>query len=93
MESAPAELVEAAQSIIAMDPPRHSKMRRLISAALTPKQMRRINDGIEANVRRVVDNLVKKAKPDAGWVHRVRRGMRRAAPDAQHQRHDGRAGG
>ncbi len=91
MESAPAELVEAAQSIIAMDPPRHSKMRRLVAAAFTPKQMRRIKDQIEANARKVVDNLVEKASSRRG-VGRVRRRVRRAAADAQHQRHDGRAG-
>ncbi|MDT7742961.1 MAG: hypothetical protein QOE59_2039 [Actinomycetota bacterium] len=71
MESAPAELVEAAQSIIAMDPPRHSKMRRLISAAFTPKQMRRINDRIEANARRVVDNLIEKAEAGGGTAEFV----------------------
>jgi len=61
MESAPPELVEAAQSIIAMDRPRHTKMRRLVAAAFTPKQMRRINDRIEANARKVVDNLIETA--------------------------------
>ena len=54
MESLPAELVESAQSIIATDPPRHTRMRKLVSAAFTPKQMRRINDRIEANARKVV---------------------------------------
>jgi cytochrome P450 len=71
MESAPAELVEAAQSIIAMDPPRHSKMRKLVSAAFTPKQMRRINDRIEANARKVVDNLVEQAEAGGGTAEFV----------------------
>lgn len=66
MESAPAELVEAAQSIIAMDPPRHSKMRKLVAAAFTPKQMRRIDDRIEANARKVVDNLLATAEANGG---------------------------
>ncbi|PKV92524.1 cytochrome P450 [Amycolatopsis roodepoortensis] len=57
MESLPPELVEAAQSIIGMDPPRHTKMRRLVASAFTPKQMRRINDRIRANARMVVDHL------------------------------------
>ncbi|MBA2324263.1 MAG: cytochrome P450 [Pseudonocardiales bacterium] len=69
MENVPAELVEAGQSIIAMDPPRHTALRRLMAAAFTPKQMRRIEDRIKANAARVVDNLVAKAQesPD-GWV-------------------------
>jgi cytochrome P450 len=69
MDNLPAEFLEAAQSIIAMDPPRHPKLRRLMSAAFTPKQLRRISDQIKANATKVVDNLVEQAKasPD-GWV-------------------------
>jgi cytochrome P450 len=69
MDNLPTEFLESAQSIIAMDPPRHTKLRRLMSAAFTPKQMRRIEDQIKANATKVVDHLVEKAKaaPD-GWV-------------------------
>jgi cytochrome P450 len=69
MENLPAEAVEAAQSIIGMDPPRHGKLRRLMASAFTPKQMRRIEDRIKANAAMVVDNLIAKAEqsPD-GWV-------------------------
>ena len=44
VDNLPPELIENAQSIIAMDPPRHTKMRRLVASAFTPKQMRRIQD-------------------------------------------------
>jgi cytochrome P450 len=43
-----------------MDPPRHTQMRRLVSAAFTPRQIKRINDRIEANAKAVVDNLLAK---------------------------------
>ena len=66
MENIPAELVEAAQSIIGMDPPRHSRMRRLVAAAFTPKQMRRIEDRIAANATQVVDNLLAKIEEGGG---------------------------
>jgi len=68
-DNIPTEMLESAQSIIAMDPPRHTKLRRLIGAAFTPKQMRRIEDRIKANATKVVDNLIAKAEasPD-GWV-------------------------
>lgn len=46
MENLPVQVIEAAQSIIAMDPPRHTGLRRLMAAAFTPKQMRRIEDQI-----------------------------------------------
>jgi cytochrome P450 len=62
-------MLEAAQSMIAMDPPRHTKLRRLVSSAFTPKQIRRIEDQIKANAAKVVDNLVEKAKESSdGWV-------------------------
>jgi cytochrome P450 len=68
-DNLPAEMLEAAQSMIAMDPPRHTKLRRLVSSAFTPKQIRRIEDQIKANAAKVVDNLVEKAKESSdGWV-------------------------
>lgn len=66
MENLPAEFVEAGQSIIGMDPPRHTLLRRLVAAAFTPKQMRRINDRIVANARTVVDNLLAALDRDGG---------------------------
>ena len=69
MENLPVMLIESGQSIIGMDPPRHTQLRRLLASAFTPKQMRRIEDQIKANATLVVDNLIQKAKesPD-GWV-------------------------
>ncbi len=66
MESLPAMFVEAGQSIIGMDPPRHTKLRRLVSAAFTPKQMRRINERIDANAVKVVDHLLATAEANGG---------------------------
>ena len=52
---APPELLEASQSFLAMDAPRHRKLRGLVSAAFTPRQVRRIEDGIRANAKRIVE--------------------------------------
>jgi cytochrome P450 len=69
MDNLPPEILESSQSMIAMDPPQHTKLRRLVAAAFTPKQIRRIEAQINANASAVVDNLIDKAKasPD-GWV-------------------------
>ncbi len=64
MESMPQELLDAAQGFIAMDPPRHTKVRRLLSSAFTPKQISRINDQIRANAKRVVDDIAGKGEVD-----------------------------
>ena len=46
---APPELLEASQSFLAMDAPRHTKLRGLVSAAFTPRQVARIEDGIRVS--------------------------------------------
>lgn len=63
-ESIPPELLDAAQGFIAMDPPRHTKIRRLMAAAFTPKQLARIDDHIVANSRRIVDDIADKGEVD-----------------------------
>ena len=63
-ESLPAEALDAAQGFIAMDPPRHTKIRRLMAAAFTPKQLARIDDHIVANSRRIVDDIAGRGEVD-----------------------------
>ena len=52
---APQEMLEASQSFLAMDAPRHTKLRGLVQSAFTPRQVRRIEDGIRANAARIVE--------------------------------------
>ncbi|MGQ0481144.1 MAG: cytochrome P450 [Pseudonocardia sp.] len=66
MENLPPEFVESGQSLLGMDPPRHTLMRRLVAAAFTPKQMTRINDMIRTNAKGAVDNLLAKAEANGG---------------------------
>jgi cytochrome P450 len=53
-QDAPPELLEASQSFLAMDAPRHTKLRGLVSAAFTPRQVARIEEGIRVNARQVI---------------------------------------
>ena len=52
---APPEMLEASQSFLAMDAPRHTKLRALVSAAFTPRQVARIEDGIRVNAKQIVE--------------------------------------
>ena len=56
-ETIPAELLEASQSFLAMDPPRHTKLRKVVSAAFTPRQVRRVEDSIKSNAKAIVEEL------------------------------------
>lgn len=56
-ENIPEEMLEASQSFLAMDPPRHIKLRKLVSAAFTPRQVQRIEAQINHNAREVVREL------------------------------------
>jgi cytochrome P450 len=63
-ESFPPEMLDAAQGFIAMDPPRHTKIRRLMAAAFTPKQLARIDEHIVTNSRRIVDDIAQQGSVD-----------------------------
>lgn len=56
-DNVPEELLEGNQSFLAMDPPRHTKLRKLVTAAFTPRQVRRIEDSIKANAQTIVEEL------------------------------------
>ena len=63
-DSVPQEVLDSGQGFIAMDPPRHTKVRRLLTSAFTPKQIRRIDEQIRGNATRIVDDIAAKGEVD-----------------------------
>jgi cytochrome P450 len=60
----PAEVQQISTFFLAMDPPEHSRYRRLISSVFTPRQVRVIEDQIRSNAAEVVDELLSKLRAD-----------------------------
>lgn len=61
---APPEMLEATTSFIAMDAPRHTKLRGLVSAAFTPRQVARLEEQIAADAKLVVSELLEHQEGD-----------------------------
>jgi cytochrome P450 len=55
---APEELLEASQSFLAMDSPRHAKLRKLVGSAFTPKQVAKLEDKISERADMIVKELL-----------------------------------
>jgi cytochrome P450 len=58
LEDVPEEILEAAQSFLAMDSPRHTKLRKLVASAFTPRQVTRIEEQIRRHAHGIVDDLL-----------------------------------
>jgi cytochrome P450 len=61
---APIELLELNASFLVMDAPRHTRLRRIVSSAFTPRQVARLEDGISAEATRIVDDFVERGDGD-----------------------------
>jgi cytochrome P450 len=60
----PKIFLEMSQSFLALDDPEHAKLRRLVSAAFTPKQVRRMDEKIAEIARRCVDDIADRGRID-----------------------------
>lgn len=69
MENIPEMFLEPTQSFLAMDAPRHTLLRKLVSSAFTPKRIRTIEDQIRAQSTAIVDDLLEVG--DCDFVHQV----------------------
>jgi cytochrome P450 len=53
----PEIFLEMSQSFLAMDPPKHDTLRKLVSVAFTPRQVRRIEEKIQTAAKEIVDDI------------------------------------
>lgn len=69
IEAVPDDILDAAQSFLAMDGAKHSTLRRLVSSVFTPRQVAKIQDQIKRQATQIVDELLK--TKDGDFVEQV----------------------
>lgn len=60
----PPEFNEFFSSMIAMDDPRHARLRKLVSAGFTPRMLNKLEDSIQGLATGIVDDVCEKGKVD-----------------------------
>ncbi|WP_299573533.1 cytochrome P450 [uncultured Williamsia sp.] len=69
IEEVPEDMLEAAMSFLAMDGKRHTSLRRLVSAAFTPRRIAAIAEQIHRQAVSIVDDLLE--NPEGDFVSAV----------------------
>jgi len=64
IEEIPLEILENAGSFLAMDHPRHTQMRRLVSQAFSPRRVRLLEEKIAARAEALVGDLLEQGEGD-----------------------------
>ena len=85
MMDLPPEMVEYFSGMISTDNPKHARLRRIVSNAFNPRNVRAVEDSIE----RMADEIIDRARRERHG--RLRHRRRGAASPRDHLRHDGRA--
>jgi len=60
----PTEMSEFFNSMIAMDDPRHARLRRIVSRGFTPRSLGSLGEGVKRRAREVVDAVIDKGECD-----------------------------
>lgn len=61
---APQEFTEYFGSMIAMDDPRHARLRRIVSAGFTPRMLARLEDSVQVLASEIVDEVAVRGECD-----------------------------
>ncbi len=60
----PEEFNEFFSSMIAMDDPRHARLRRIVSAGFTPRMLKRLEDSVQQVATQIVDDVAERGEVD-----------------------------
>ena len=60
----PPEFNEFFSSMIAMDDPRHARLRRIVSQGFTPRMLNRLEDSVQEVASEIIDNVQEKGEID-----------------------------
>ncbi|MGH1494190.1 MAG: cytochrome P450, partial [Acidimicrobiales bacterium] len=60
----PPEFLEFFSSMIAMDDPRHARLRRIVSAGFTPRMLKRLEESVQVLASEIVDEVAPKGTVD-----------------------------
>ena len=60
----PPEFFEFFSSMIAMDDPRHARLRKVVSAGFTPRMLKRLEDSVQVIAAEIVDDICEKGSVD-----------------------------
>jgi cytochrome P450 len=60
----PPEFNEYFGSMIAMDDPRHARLRKLVSAGFTPRMLKRLEDSVQRIAAEIVDGIAERGEVD-----------------------------
>jgi methyl-branched lipid omega-hydroxylase len=61
---APVEFNEFFSSMIAMDDPRHARLRRIVSAGFTPRMLKRLEDSVQVVAAKIIDDVCQRGEID-----------------------------
>lgn len=64
----PEIFLQMTQSFLAMDDPKHGKLRKLVAAAFTPKQIKRLEDQIKLAAKEIVDSFASEESGEIDFV-------------------------
>lgn len=64
VDDIPAEFNEFFSSMIAMDDPRHARLRKVVSAGFTPRMLAKLQDGVEVLASTIVDEIQERGECD-----------------------------